>query len=276
VKLNILDTFPKIKDYKNNNPSFSLETWKNYADSISPSLYKKCFINAKDYDFEKEVIPILNDALYNHFDRTESAHNSITEIVKGLSGRISKLFSLDLDINIIFYLGLCNGAGWATTLDNKQTILLGAEKISELKWHDSDTISDLICHEIAHLIHFALRGDISKPEQSVWQLYSEGFATRYSQKIYKEGFYSQNQNGWLDFCMNQNTEIKNEYLFRLKNHKNTSGFFGDWNSVMGQSDLGYYLGCEFIRHLEKTKSATKIACLSAEAITKELYNFLEI
>ena len=37
-----------------------------------------------------------------------------------------------IDVEIVLYLGLCNGAGWVVTIDNKTYCLLGIEKILEL------------------------------------------------------------------------------------------------------------------------------------------------
>lgn len=276
MKIDVIDTYKQIDEYRALNSNFLLETWKDYADSVSPSLYQKCFDDTSEYNFEKDIVPVLNDALHLHFDRVTAAHKSFLNITNALPNRVSKMFDMDLDIKIIFYLGLCNGAGWATVMDGEQAILLGVEKIAELGWHEPDTMGDLICHEAAHLIHFAIRGDMAKPDKAVWQLYTEGFATRYSQRLYKEGFYHQNQDGWLDFCAKNIAAIKAKYLTRLKNSKSTGDFFGDWNSVMGKSNLGYYLGCEFIRYLETSLNPSEIACLPWEEIATKLHSFLEI
>lgn len=274
MNIQVIDTFDQIKEYKENNPAFSFDTYKIYTKDISPSLYKKCYDDAAEYSFERDVMPVLNSALYEHFERIEVAHNSITEISFFLPERMSRIFGIDFDITIVFYLGLCNGAGWATTLDGKNTILLGAEKIAELNWQDKDTMCDLICHEAAHLIHYELRKDMSKPRSSIWQLYTEGFATRVSQLLYKENFYHQNRNGWLDFCIDNAEIIKNEYLKCLTKSENTSCFFGDWNTFMGHSNIGYWLGCEFIRSLEKNYTIQEIALLSTDTIEKDLNLFL--
>ena len=273
--IRLIDTYPHIVTYKSVNKSFSLETWKDYADSISPFLYEKCYSDASEYDFEEDVAPVLNGMLYNRFERIESAHQTLSGIYQGLPARISALFSGEINIDIVYYLGLCNGAGWATTLGGKKTVLLGAEKIAELGWHEPDTMGDLVCHELAHLIHFELRSDIVEPIKQVWQLYSEGFAVRYSQTLYKEGYYHQNQNGWLNFCIGNLPEIKKEYLNRIKSNQSTSDFFGDWNQFMGVSNIGYYLGGEFVRTLGKSLSASEIASLSPEDITKALIRYLE-
>lgn len=274
MNIHVIDTFDQIKGYRENNPAFSIDTYKTYAEGISPSLYKKCYDDAAEYRFERDVLPVLNSALYEHFERIEVAHNSIAEISSFLSEKMSEIFSVDFDVTIVFYLGLCNGAGWATTLDGKNTILLGVEKIAELNWQDKDTMCDLICHEAAHLIHFELRKDMPNPRKSIWQLYTEGFATRVSQLLYKENFYHQSQNGWLDFCMDNTKRIKNEYLKCLINSENTACFFGDWNTFMGHSNIGYWLGCEFIRNLEKNYTIQEIAVLNADTIEKDLNLFL--
>lgn len=274
MNIQVIDTFNQIKEYKENNPVFSIDAYKIYTKDISPALYKKCYDDAAEYSFERDVMPVLNSALYEHFERIEVAHNSITEISFFLPEKMSKILALNLDITIVFYLGLCNGAGWATTLDGKNTILLGAEKIAELNWQDKDTMFDLICHEAAHLIHYELRKDMPKPRKSIWQLYTEGFATRVSQLLYRENFYHQNQNGWLDFCMDNAKIIKNEYLKCLTKSENASCFFGDWNTFMGHSNIGYWLGCEFIRNLEKNYTIQEIALLSTDTIEKGLNLFL--
>ena len=274
MKIQIIDTFPQIVEYKEDNIEFSLETYKTYANGISPSLYKKCFDDASRYDYEKDLMPVLNDALYRHFDRIESAHSSIAEIQSFLPEKASKLFDVDLDITILFYLGLCNGAGWATAMDGNPAILLGVEKIAELGWHDKDGMCDLICHETAHLLHFALRKDMPKPCQPIWQLYTEGFASRVSQLLYKEDFYHQNQEGWLSFCSENIRKIKQTYGKCLAKGESTNCFFGDWNTFMGQSNIGYYLGCEFVRELEKRYTVQNIAILTTDAIEKELALFL--
>ena len=43
---------------------------------------------------------------------------------------------------------------------------------------------------------------------------------------------------------------------------------------MGQSNIGYYLGCEFVRELEKRYTVQNIAILTTDAIKKELALFL--
>ena len=274
--INIIDTFDQINEYRKSNSSFDLVTWKNYVDSISLSLYEKCIANAAEYNFEKDILPVISSALYDGFDEINMAHKNLSFLKNFLQSKIKVLFKVDFDIDIIFYIGLCNGAGWATELDGRKTVLIGAEKIVELGWYETDIICDLVCHEVAHLIHFELRKAVPIPDnRSIWQLYTEGFATRYSQKLYKDGLYHQNQNGWLEFCKTNHNSIKLEYLRRLNSNESTSDFFGDWNSYMGRSELGYYLGCEFVVWLERGYSVNEIACMLPDKLEHLLLEFLE-
>lgn len=274
--IKLTDTFDKIKKYRAENSSFSIEEWRKYADSISPTLYDKCYSDSKEYDFEKQVLPVINDALYNNFICIEDAHIALNKNINLVQEKANAIFDLNMKVEILYYLGLCNGAGWASKLDGKDTVLLGAEKIAELGWHEEKVLIDLVCHELAHLIHFELRSNIpSLMDDSIWQLYTEGFATRYSQRLYKEGFYHQDQDDRLDFCQSNISDIKCEYLRRLNENENTSDFFGDWNTYRGKSNLGYYLGCEFIRWLQVQYNDREIACMLPDDIKHKLFLFLQ-
>lgn len=81
-------------------------------------------------------------------------------------------------------------------------------------------------------------------------------------------YYHQNQNGWLDWCKENEAEIKREYLRRVDKNISTQDFFGDWCSYKNHSDVGYYLGCEFVKHLQRQYSLVDIASLNVN----QLYN----
>ena len=55
----------------------------------------------------------------------------------------------------------------------------------------------------------------------------------------------------------------------------TSPFFGDWNTFMGQSNIGYFIGCEWLRQLEKKYTVQEIAVLPADLLEHELLAFLK-
>ncbi len=255
---------------------FDLQTWRKYAGRISKELPVKCKNDAKEYDFEKNVLPVLNNAL--QADEIDLVSDSFQSVTATLQENLSKLFDTEPDINIILYLGLCNGAGWATTLDGQDTVLLGVEKIIELDWGDETNMRALILHEIGHLWH-KHNGNLHIPEftkrrKGIAQLYCEGVAMVCEHILCgDDDFYHQNKNGWLDWCYKNENEIKREYLHRLDAGKSVQDFFGDWCSYNGHSDVGYFLGCRFVHFLMKTHSLKEIANMKYRSLNKAFAEF---
>ena len=62
-------------------------------------------------------------------------------------------------------------------------------------------------------------------------------------------------------------EIKREYLRRVDKNISTQDF-GDWCSYKNHSDVGYYLGCEFVKYLQRQYRLVDIASLNVN----QLYN----
>lgn len=160
-------------------------------------------------------------------------NTSFITVTKQLNQNISQLFESDIELDIILYLGLCNGAGWATTLDGRDAVLLGIEKIIELNWQNEDDMQALIFHEIGHIWH-KTHGILyphthSNGERSLVQLYQEGIAMVCEQILCQDdNRYHQDKNGWLAWCVTNKSEIKCEFLKRIKDNKSTQDFFGDW------------------------------------------------
>ena len=150
--MNIIDTFPQIANCFADD-IFNMEYWENYANAISPGLAAKCKEDIADYD--------------------------------GLTEKIQDTLQKNCNGSIIFYLGLCNSAGWATELDGNPVILLGVEKIIELSWYHKSDMAGLIYHELGHIWHNQTRLKIRKPfqNQDLWQLYCEGMAMLSSRTI---------------------------------------------------------------------------------------------
>lgn len=271
--MKIIDTFIDIhKCYLNNR--FELENWIKYADSISPTLADKLLNDIEGYDFQKDVLPILNEVPCN-IDKVNLAHQSFLSLTNGLVERISCDLNSNIDVDIIFYLGLCNGAGWATTLDDKPVVLLGVEKIIELSWYDKTDLAGLLYHELGHIWHDQTRsGTCSRfKNDSLWQLYREGIAMYVEQLLLNDlNFYHQDNDGWLLWCDSNKTELLNEFSTRIKNQKATIDFFGDWNNYKGKSDTGYFLGCELIKVLAEKYSMIELANIDEELFYTELCN----
>lgn len=270
----IINTCDKIKSLFLN--GFDISIWKKYTEEISAELPTKCENDAKDYDFKKEILPVLESALNE--EKLDFVSKNFQIVVNTLNANLSKLFDIEPDINIILYLGLCNGAGWATTLDGKHTVLLGIEKIIELDWGDETNMRALILHEIGHLWH-KMNGklyipDFTKRRKAIQQLYQEGVAMVCEHILCgDDNFWHQDKDGWLDWCRENEPEIKKEYLRRLDERESVQDFFGDWCSYNGYSDVGYFLGCRFIEQLMKNHSLKEIANMKYNELNRAFVKY---
>ncbi len=274
--MRLINTFHKIEDCFPNN-IFDIEAWRKYTKEFSFELSKKCEQDSKDYDFDKEITPVVSNVILNK-EAAALTNASFVTVTKQLKRNISQLFESDIELDIILYLGLCNGAGWATTLDGRDAILLGIEKIIELNWQNKDDMQSLIFHEIGHIWHKTY-GNLhphthSNGEKSLVQLYQEGIAMVCEQILCQDdNHYHQDRNGWLAWCVTNKSEIKYEFLKRIKANKSTQDFFGDWCNYNNHSDVGYYLGCEFIKYLKQQYSLVEIANLNINEIYKQFEIF---
>lgn len=272
--MKIINTCDKIKSVFAD--GFTIDLWRKYAVEISQELPSKCEKDAKSYDFNKDVLPVLENTLNN--EKIDFVSRNFQIVIDTLNDNFTKLFDKKPDINIVLYLGLCNGAGWATTLDGKNTVLLGVEKIIELNWGDETNMRALILHEIGHLWH-KLNGNLHIPEytkrrKGIAQLYCEGVAMVCEHILCGDNdFYHQNKDGWLDWCYKNENKIKREYLRRLDNKESVQDFFGDWCSYNGHSDVGYFLGCRFVEHLMKTHSLKEIANMKYSVLNNAFSEF---
>ena len=104
----------------------------------------------------------------------------------------------------------------------------------------------LIFHEIGHIWHKTY-GNLypearSEGEKSLAQLYQEGLAMVCEHILCQDDrYYHQNQNGWLDWCKENEAEIKREYLRRVDKNISTQDFFRGLVQLKNHSDVGYYL-----------------------------------
>lgn len=272
--MKIINTCEKIKSVFSD--GFNMVKWRKYAREISKELPSKCENDSKNYDFNNSVLPVIKDALNE--EKIDFVSKNFDTVIDALNENLSKLFDREPDINIILYLGLCNGAGWATSLNGKNTVLLGLEKIIELNWGDETNMRALILHEIGHLWH-KLNGNLYIPDftnrrKAIQQLYQEGVAMVCENILCDDNdFYHQDKDGWLDWCYKNENQIKREYLRRLDEKESVQDFFGDWCSYNGHSDVGYFLGKRFVRYLMKKYTLKDIANMRYRALNKAFTAF---
>ena len=230
---------------------FSLPAWQNYLDALCPSVRTKVEQDAAGYDFETEILPVL-ERLPQAKQELNQLYQSFLECTNHLEERIQQAVAAHVDAEVLLYVGLCNGAGWAVRVNNRPMVLLGMEKILELHWTDVQSMHGLIDHELGHLWHSQMRTACSATktprEKALWQLYSEGVAMYFEQQLCgDEWYFHQDRNGWLSWCRRHEKRLFREYLRRVREGEPVQPFFGDWCSFEGHSDTGYYLGARLIR-----------------------------
>ncbi len=274
--MKIIDSYNDIcKVYKND--IFNKTLWDNYADSVFPGLKDKIENDfSRITEYKDKVYQILNDVPKN-FEIAETAHQSFINATKNLSDEIKNKFNVDLDVTIILYLGLGNAAGWATTINNQQIVLIGLEKVVELGWCNESDMQALIYHELGHIYHSLFEHKnliITKREKYIRQLYREGIAMIFEQTLCDDvNRYHQDIDGWLDWCIDNEKLIKTEYLKRIENKESVQDFFGDWCSFREHSDVGYFLGTAFIRFLINDYALQEIASMKLNTVLKHFYRF---
>ncbi len=271
--MKIIDTYGKINNCFIEG-KFNISLWEKYVDSIFPNLSNKLKEDSKNYNFEKEVLPVIQGLLKSR-EKALMAHSAFLKATENLSNIAMEKLGENIDITIVLYLGLCNGAGWATEINGQKVILLGIEKIIELDWCDEVVLKVLIYHELGHIFHYKNRliKDLlnTDKDKSLFQLYTEGFAMYIEQLLCGNSeFYHQNTNGWLDWCKNNRKRIYQLFLTKINNNESTQEFFGDWNNIEGKSDVGYYLGCELIKDLSFQYSLKELANLKVSGVEKHL------
>lgn len=273
--MKIIDSYDEIiKLIDSMQNSFDLEQWRKYAAKISAALPQKLVSDSSAYSFENDILPTLQYAMKKPKELA-MLHSAFLRTTKDLGQKAAAAFGIDLDIDIILYLGLCNGAGWATSLDGRKAILIGAEKVLELGWHTETHMRGLIYHELGHIWHKAAGMQAlettTQRDKSLAMLYTEGIAMYCEQLLCGDfSFYHQDSNGWLNWCRQNKSLLFKEFLRRTDANESTADFFGDWNEYMGHSDTGYFLGAELIQMLAEEYPLSALAKLSSDIIYKKL------
>ena len=284
TRMKITDTFAQIPSLFENGV-FSMGRWNEYAQAIHPELPKLCRDDVREclstgqYTWESNYLPVLNAVIADD-DKREAAHTSFLTAVNGLEERITAAFGRAPEIEIIFYAGLCCGAGWVTELGGKTVILLGLEKIMELNWHGLNAMLGLIYHELGH-VYQAQFGTLERKfdtsrESFLWQLFTEGIAMVFEQEASGQpDVFHQYDANWKDWCDAHFSEIVRDFNADLPTMSFAAQrWFGDWVSYRGRGDVGYYLGCRFVRFILKTHSFDEILSFEIDQVEAEYEKFI--
>ncbi len=256
--MRIIDTSDKmLTSYASDH--FDPARWESYMDASLPGAKEMCLKDMREcvaagFSWDSDFLPVL-DAVLREAERRTEAICSFHAVADHLDERIVRRFGRTVDADLILYLGLCNGAGWVTAIDEKTVVLLGIEKILELGWHGIDAMNGLLLHELGH-VYQAQFGVLSReiealPDQLLWQLFTEGVAMVFEQEVLSDPeHYTQDSNGWKQWCDGNFERIRRSFYEDLKTmtHENQR-YFGDWVRFEGYGDVGYYLGARFVRFL---------------------------
>ena len=282
--MKIINTLNKISNIYTNG-SFDISKWKEYISFINPELEHLCIndmneaISTGIVTFEKDYLPVLND-ITNKIDLLEQAINSFELITNNLEEKIIFKFGKTIDVEIILYLGLCNGAGWVTTINDKTYCLLGIEKIIELDWCDIDSMTGLIYHELGHVYHnqygILERTFDNNRQPFLWQLFTEGIAMYFEQALVDNfSYYHQDKNGWKLWCDNNLKQILKDFnndlnIMTFDNQR----YFGDWVKYNNHSDVGYYLGTKFVHYICNNRRFDDVLSFDINQVELLFSNFL--
>ena len=265
---------------------FNIEKWKSYMNFALPQAKDICLQDMEDsisagLSWEKINLPVLN-AVPHNITRLNEITQSFHKITENLTEKIYDRFGKSLDVDIVLYLGLCNGAGWVTEINGKTTVLLGIEKIMELGWGDIDAMNGLILHELGHVYqaqYGALYREFDAPrDQFLWQLFTEGIAMVFEQEIIGDPeYYHQDHDGWKNWCSQNIRRIRQSFYEDLGNMtKSNQRYFGDWVDFDGYGDVGYYLGACFIRFLLAYDSFDKLILYDIDTVRKGFGMYLDL
>lgn len=290
--MKIIDTFNDFKlyydKYKDKSIEDKIHGWLNEYIIKYPELKRKCL---EDYEkYNVSWVEVATEKVFPKIDNTyvlmEDAHKNILANCEKIVSQFNEVFNIKFNVNIVLYVGIGNGAGWATYYDNTPAVLLGLDKIAELGWNSEETLYGLISHELCHLLHEQLRGKedgiiaigekiADSRELSLWNLYEEGFAQRCEQIVVGQDKYHEDTDGeWTKWCNDNKDRMKKLYIDLVDKGETTNIFYGSWFNVEGHSQVGYFLGCELIKQLQGKMDIKDIATLELGKIYEIVERYL--
>ena len=283
--IRIIDTYAE-NNHLFDDGKFSIDKWKNYINQIysnSAELFlsdmKECLDNGK-YTYENDILPILNDVYEN--PKLDTLHKSFKKVVNQLNQKVLDTFGKELNVDIVLYMGLCNGAGWVTNINGVDTVLLGVEKIIELDWCDINAMYGLIYHELGHVYQKQYgtleRSFSDSKSEFLWQLFTEGIAMYFEQVLVGDlNFYHQDANDWKAWCDAHFLQIKTDFHNDLDTMtRQNQRYFGDWCRYHGNGDVGYYLGARYIQYLVKEHSFDDLITYDLPVVMELYSEFMEM
>lgn len=258
---------------------FCMERWENYMEALLPGASQMIRADVATYDFERQCMPVLQNALLCAGRRMEVT-DAFDALAEGLEEKMQRIFHRTLDVEVILCLGLCNGAGWVTTLHGSTVVLLGIEKIIELDWCSQRDMVGLLYHELGHVYQAQYgvlkRDSASAADGFLWQLYTEGVAMCFEQILMGDpAFYHQDKHGWKAVLDAHLEALKHDFCRDMHTmDSRTQCYFGDWARYRGVGDAGYYLGAQFVQFVLKSYDFDQVISLDLPEVKVLFEKFL--
>lgn len=262
------------------NGVFSMENWITYIDSLFPNSSSMFQVDIKGYDFISTCQPILQIVPLNK-DRITKISQLFDTITQDLESKTMEYFNESMDVEIVLYLGLCNGAGWVTDINGQTKVLLGIEKIVELKWDNEDKMNGLILHELGHVFHkqhsTLERTFDNLSDQFLWQLFCEGVAMHFEQILVGDfSYFHQDDGEWRKFYDTHFDQLKKDFALDLDSmNDQNQRYFGDWVFYDKHFDAGYYLGAKLILFICEFIEFDKVISFGIEEVKSFFHSFVE-
>jgi hypothetical protein len=150
----------------------------------------------------------------------------------------------------------------------------------ELNWHHLNSMLGLIYHELGHVYQAQfgiLEREFGNDRQSfLWQLFTEGIAMVFEQEIAGQpDAFHQYDEEWKNWCDAHFSEIQHDFNADLPTLTfDTQRWFGDWVNYRGRGDVGYYLGCRFVRFILQKYAFDDILSFEIEQVEIEYQQFI--
>jgi len=281
----IFDTSSKIY-HAYDKDGFSLQKWEEYMEMTIPHVKNMCLSDMQEsvsveYSWQGYYLPVLNGVIQDkeEFEKAVEVFKCITD---GLEQKIIKRFGKSLNVDIVLYLGLCNGAGWVEEINEKRLVLLGIEKILELKWNNIDDMTGLILHELGHAYQ-AEYGVLSRQfektsDHFLWQLFTEGIAMVFEQELVNDSsYFHQEKGGWKTWCDQNISRIASDFESDYQTMTfDNQRYFGDWVHYKEHCDVGYYLGARFVRFILEKDEFDNIISYDIDEVKNLFLEFVHL
>jgi hypothetical protein len=251
-----------------------LAAWREFYANHAPALPERLY---GDYsDEEGGWLPIARDRVWpmhaERMGRMKAANKAIRETYADIYRLAGERLGFTGPLVLVTYVGIGNGAGWATQWEGLPAVLLGIENIAELNWHERPSVCGLLSHEIGHLFMTSVRGAEATEkltEDPHLCLFEEGFAQHCEHVIVgSDTWHCASQPGWVEWCAAHEPMLAGEFLRRVHDRKLWREFFGSWFEIDGRIQTGYFLGCRMVERMNHRMSLCEIAGLPEQDVKR--------